>query len=211
VSTSCGKCGSEHEPDLYCPMCDQIMPVVASPSCAPVLFLDLDGVLNGAGDAQGHGYTMGSQEWLTRQVEPKLVALVNLIHKQTGCCCVLSTSWRNAHPTRTLRHIFDNMGLWAPIVGVTPEIRLAPRDREIEKWLEWAGMGPASGAAFVILDDFAITVDWLRKRSIKCDPDVGLTAEQAKLAIAILRGCSHDLFSSRACGRGTKGCEVRHG
>lgn len=131
----------------------------------PLIFLDIDGVLN------SHDW------WNRREGEPKeLMGLYDLdplacqrlqdICKVTGASLVISSTWRIYHPLDTLRELFKQRGLTAPVIGRTPDLRGHEktfeepwhnfgRGLEIQWWLQH--YLPSDEAVcnqrFVIIDD----------------------------------------------------------
>lgn len=111
----------------------------------PVLFLDVDGVLN-------------SEEWMRaghmRSIDadafaPHLCARLDRVVVASGCDVVISSSWRIGHTLHELRGFLRTRG--APVaasrvIGVTPAWRMAAghgivgaydrRGGEIQAWLD---------------------------------------------------------------------------
>lgn len=157
-----------------------------------VIFLDFDGVLNGDyWDSRPCPAPRGSVEWLLRQLDPSRIALLNdLVERVTGAlpmpCIVLSTSWRTHLPLYQLREMLENVGLRAPVIGATPYVKLgaihAPRDREIASWVD-----STRPSAFVVLDDWEMTVPEVKRWSIQCDPACGLIEADVDAAVEMFR------------------------
>lgn len=113
----------------------------------PILFLDVDGVLNRCG-ASGHG------------LEPDKCDLLADVCRRTGCKIVVSSTWRTSDRLLNgrLLPMFVSRGI--ECIGVTPAIEIAtspgglivaspPRREEIKAWLvEHPGV-----RNYAILDD----------------------------------------------------------
>jgi hypothetical protein len=152
------------------------------------ILLDFDGVLNfDSWDSRPCPAPRGSVEWLTRQLDPSRVELLNeLVTRVTGAepmpCIVLSTSWRTHPPLYQLREILESVGLRAPVIGATPYVKMgalhAPRDREIASWIN-----AVRPDAFVVLDDWEMTLPEIKRWSVRCDPACGLIEADVEQAV----------------------------
>lgn len=143
----------------------------------PLIFLDVDGVLNTLGwnkkAAKKYpdvaallanpllAFNSDIDTW-AHMIDPVRVARVQTIADQTGAGIVISSSWRERHELRDLREMFLNKGLTAEIVGATPldaYYHNAPagdsmRGMEIEQWLlRYIPRNCLAEQRFVILDD----------------------------------------------------------
>lgn len=165
----------------------------------PILFLDIDGVLNSEEWALKVGYGRPARhihdvhvDWL--RWNPEMVGELKRIILATGAKIVLSTSWRHHSPTEYWPKCFALYDfLDAPIFGKTPDlvIRRRPqglmyeqshRGAEVQAWRKANDhTGP-----YVILDDG--TDFYPEQPLIWCDPEHGLTESLADWAIEVLQG-----------------------
>ena len=171
-----------------------------------VLFLDIDGVLNHDDWFDSDGYKKNESGWQKSMFDPKCVARVNHILKETGAELVVSSSWRDMSD---LKDIFAGVGL--PIdFKVTPHadiiFRLDPHDiwnddilrwrgSEIKYWLEHN----CPDAIYCILDDdidmleeqipyFVVTAMSNNNPISKTNGGTGLTEIAMNKCIKILNG-----------------------
>lgn len=143
-----------------------------------VIFLDVDGVMNGA---RNWPVTAG-RTW----IDPEAVKRLNQITTITGAVIVVTSTWRTEWDVRKL---LVNAGVTGQIVGETAHLLDQPRGDEIDAWLTWranasrtAGDGVES---FVILDDDADMGD-LSSHLVKTKWAVGLEDEHVVAAISQL-------------------------
>jgi hypothetical protein len=92
-----------------------------------IIFLDIDGVLV-------HLEYNPSARRLRQDFDPKCVAVLNRLVKETGAKIVISSTWRHLYPLAKLRDIFEEAGFTGEIIGVTPII--INRGDEILKWIQ---------------------------------------------------------------------------
>jgi len=151
---------------------------------SPILFLDIDGVLN----------TMSGGAMLHSD---KLTHL-NTICAATGAEIVISSSWRRKYSLEQLREMLHAHGLdrQHKVVDVTPLSDSAygliwtafSRWVEIGRWLGRRENRPAVGRRnFVIVDD-CCDGQPPKHRYVEVKTSVGLTAADAHRAIEILKG-----------------------
>ncbi len=145
------------------------------PANAPVVFLDLDGVMNATFDHRGYGSGAVEHEFVTR---------LNRITAATGATVVLSTGWRQHRSFGALSTQLRAAGVEAEVTGRTPVLDIEWGDRwhEVRAWLRTFGARP-----YVILDD----IDYFGPLSLHhvwTEPDQGLQDDDVELAIFILRG-----------------------
>lgn len=168
---------------------------------APIVFLDIDGVLN-------------SQQWLRERgqacrriprrgtayarecwdFDPKAVSRLNAFLELSGCEVVVSSTWRKLYELAELEDIFDAVGIHSkPLLGQTPDHSAQPiedavhsnrqRGAEIAAWRETFGhVGP-----FVVFDDDA-DMDAVEDHFVCILNAVGLQDEDVDEALRILEG-----------------------
>ncbi len=163
-----------------------------------VVFLDMDGVLNShtfmseqakkkkweepPGPLPANFNLKDPPRWVG-MIDPKGVARLNMILKETAAKIVISSSWRHAHPHKTgrMQKILDLAGLVGDVIDETP-IMVGPRSHEISSWLA-ANPGVRR---FVILDDGASAGEGLGKWFVHTDLAHGLLDADVRKAISIL-------------------------
>jgi hypothetical protein len=151
----------------------------------PVIFLDIDGVLN----------KLGTKERCTNGcvgISPDLCANLNRILEETGAKIVISSTWR--HSPTALEYLWDKMGKTARqrCIGKTPNLDYEEngiwightRGQEIRAWLE----SHPTVKNFVIIDDDG-DMDGLHNH-IQTDNWNGLTNDLADEAIRQLKPVS---------------------
>jgi hypothetical protein len=151
----------------------------------PVLFLDVDGVLNRHGDHEaGHAL-----------IRPDCAARLQRVIDATNPAVVISSAWRyqvlmGALTVRGFEYLLVSHGIRARVVGVTGKegdeqtedgrTSGAQRARQILTWV--AANGVKRWAA---VDDTAVEVG---DRLVRTDGDAGLTDSDVLALIALLRG-----------------------
>lgn len=150
----------------------------------PVLFLDIDGVLN---TPESCGKYHSNEVFL-----PSAVMALRKIVQTTACQIIISSSWRMDDQRQRIRPVFAQNGLaevLAGLQGVTPDYSAEPgttREDEIAAWLEQNR--PDAGFAFAILDDDTSQFTGpLRQRLVWVDDRYGLTDENANRCVELLQ------------------------
>lgn len=154
-----------------------------------VLFLDIDGVLNGHEKHPDSPYTT---------IRPDCVKRLNRIVKATDCRIVVSSAWRymlfhrggKPRPMSLLgfQYMLHTHGLihcTKVIIGHTRKDEDIPeRGAQIRAWLE---VHPEV-TSFVVLDDdpMAMELGPLWRRLVRTNEKMGLTDADARRAIAVL-------------------------
>lgn len=146
----------------------------------PVIFLDVDGVIN------------TPRTWGKRRengMQPELVAKVERICWETGAAVVISSTWRKSYEFSELVGFLRVNGLTAKVLGVTPFIVIRgvhqPRQDEILAWRQENGhVGPYA----ILDDDTACDNAWdkVLEHWIDVDPETGLTDDNVATAIEML-------------------------
>ncbi|MBD3261866.1 MAG: hypothetical protein GF334_09415 [Candidatus Altiarchaeales archaeon] len=157
-----------------------------SPS-RPLVFLDIDGVLNHyrwwdyAAENMNRAYVEGDD--LHRlSIDPVSVVWVNRLLTLSDGLLVISSTWRVSFPFEELKRILGMVGINQDlIIGRTPEYKNAQRGWEIEDWVE--KFGPCVG--YVALDDDS---DWgdIEEHWCLIDRKVGFTEDDLEKALEIL-------------------------
>lgn len=150
---------------------------------APVLFLDIDGVLN---SADCWSRLRGSRHKIDREK----VALLNEVVAVTGCRIVVSSTWRIGigQGKGGCRDILRSYGLKARFKRDwrTPEMRdddmaVPVRGNEIADWLQRNG-----SPAYAIVDDDSDMLPSQKDRFVQTTFQSGLQREHADRLIALL-------------------------
>lgn len=151
----------------------------------PIIFLDIDGVLNNQGC-----YRPGNVGKYGRNPDPQCIAALNSILDATGAEIVVSSTWRMGRTVEQLREMLTAWGVRGRVVGATPTgceegALIVPgmrRGHEIGAWL----VEHPEVERFVILDDDA-DMAHLMFRLVRTDFSRGLTKDHAARAIVMLR------------------------
>ena len=149
----------------------------------PIIFLDIDGVLN------------RTKQATHIRLDSSLMEIFRELVDRTDALIVLSTFWR--HFVEYISYILERHGIAAEkVIGATPgcnrsmagrtpsdEREYTCRAEEIKAWLR----SHPQYENFVILDDRPSAADSsLQERFILCQTDRGLTQENVEQAIRIL-------------------------
>lgn len=103
-------------------------------SNAPVLFLDIDGVLNSTRFFKSPAYRrLGSH---LDDLDPEPCALLNGLLQDTKALVVLSSSWRIFFSTTEISQLLAKRGCHVSFIGVTPRSSDGYRGKEIKSWLK---------------------------------------------------------------------------
>ena len=149
----------------------------------PIIFLDIDGVLNSFGDKWPPGEPRP-------QIELDCVKNFNAIIDATDARIVLSSSWRylifNGHLSLLgFGLLLRSHGIHGALVGHT---RRDLEDDE-ERWrqiADWLKEHSGEHGRYCILDDYPDAFGG--RPGVRTDNAKGLTAEDAQTAIGLLRG-----------------------
>ena len=161
----------------------------------PVLFLDIDGVLNsGEWMRAGHMRERGGKSW-AGMLCPEMCARLERVLAETGASIVLSTSWRSAQPATQIEAWLRERGATsARIVGQTPNRRETEggvclgggggRGNEIQAWLN---ANPCE--RFAVGDDCDCgDTETVARRFVQTSWARGIEDEHAEQLIALLSG-----------------------
>ncbi len=171
----------------------------------PVVFLDIDGVLNGPADyARWSARTRESNrspgqviaevqagrpevdEHVDLLFNPGCVATLNKICAEANADIVCSSSWRLFYadkPPGELLYILRRNGVEAPLLGVTPP-RLYQRGEAVRCWLQQERPG---GTCLLILDDEpASEFRGVAKWHLRTNEQSGLVPSDVSRALQII-------------------------
>jgi hypothetical protein len=146
-----------------------------------ILFLDIDGVLNGHLKLAS-GYC---------GIEPHCVEQLNRITDATGAGIVLTSAWRymmlgGAMSLRGFRYLLKTHGITGTLVDHTvADEEVEGRNKQIEMWLR--RHNSINGECrFAILEDLVMEWGWLADHVIQTNGQAGLTEADADLVIDLL-------------------------
>lgn len=159
-----------------------------------VIFLDIDGVLNGF-DLPPHFAEGWPESHLESHLIEKINKIVETVERKDADSgvrtkIVISSSWRVRFSKDELTEMLQKKGLRADIIDVTPRLlptrmsQRVPRGREIKAWLENTDF---TVVKFIILDDIP-DMEHLISRLIQTDDTTGITDADVELAIQMLEG-----------------------
>lgn len=162
----------------------------------PILFLDIDGVLN---NAEWLTADRCSRESWAEMLCPEMCARLDRVLRETGAEIVLSTSWRVVHTCEQIEVWLRERGApSARVIGRTPGRRETPsgivlpgnegrRGHEIQAWLN---RNPCE--RFAVVDDCNVhgadphELREVVSRFVQTSWDDGLTDDDADALIAML-------------------------
>lgn len=161
-------------------------------SVRPVIFLDVDGVLNSIDYAErcnAEGRRWGGHHF----IDPAAVARLDALVRATGARVVVSSSWRIGTRTWKLQRLLAEKGFTGRLDGRTPILRpwrggrgrtRIERGDEIACWMSQHGI---EAERVVILDDDS-DMAHLAPRLVRTAHGLGLTDGDVALALALLTG-----------------------
>lgn len=173
---------------------------------SPILFLDIDGMLNterqhdrcvnlGADQVDNFGYAF----------DPDAVANLERIVNESGADIVISSSWK-MWGLDAMQRMWARRDLPSKVIGITPntesdEMLLsidldlmdipAIKGSEIKEWLTTDGYEVTH---YAILDDLPDMLPEQESHFVQTDPRIGITKEDANQVIEILTKWSEASF-----------------
>ena len=164
-----------------------------------IIFLDIDGVLNterqhkycyenGLANSDEYGYVF----------DPVAVKNLARIVDETGADIVISSSWKYSGLS-TLLDLWSDRSLPGKVIDITPDTEsdefllnadleniefLSCKGYEIKEWLTAHGKNVS---LYAILDDEQEMLPEQQSHFIQTNPVVGISEQDAELAIAILK------------------------
>ena len=159
----------------------------------PIIFLDLDGVLNHEEYYVSYSERSMSNLWHERYFCPKTVERLNKITDKTNARIVFSSSHRFHFDTfEELKAGFKLAGITGELIGITPKLKFVdnkysvPRGCEIKAWIEnnKGILGDkVSKFKYAILDDDTDMLYWQRNSFFCTKGKYGLTDKIAEKVI----------------------------
>lgn len=163
----------------------------------PIIFLDIDGVLNH--ELFFRGLSSPKPRPKDRpysEIDPNSLEYLNTIIDLTKAKVVISSTWRLFHTVTELKEIFSKCGFHkdGEIIGATENLRSENclRGNEILKWIKdnekLVGAPYYEYNRYVILDDDSDMLFWQKDNYLKVDQYCGLTPTVGWKAAKILNG-----------------------
>lgn len=147
---------------------------------SPILFLDIDGVLNSDDYVRYH---VASDKNLDPDIDSRIAQPLGDVLRKTKARIVIISSWRLDRPFEETRKRLANAGLDMPISflpgteGATDGVH--PTRAELIR--QYLRLHRPSLRPYVIVDDVPMDDKKLLKHQIKTNPATGLTKEQIRL------------------------------
>jgi hypothetical protein len=151
-----------------------------------IIFLDIDGVLN------GHEFLIDAKSC---KIDSECIHRLNRILRETDARIVLSSAWRymihgHAMTLEGFHYMLRTHGLLGSLNGTDRLIidltcrdcDIPERPDQIRAWL--ANKGHGSDQRYIVIDD--LEADWGDLRIVQTDGAIGLTDADADRAIAML-------------------------
>ena len=157
----------------------------------PIVFLDIDGVLNSKqwyAQAASRKDERNSQpstdrSLLERSIDPTCIQRLNRLLQHAGAVVIVSSSWRKKHQLSEIVSIIEARGFCGEVIGVTPsDDGTLSRGGEIATWLK---KNVPRGVAYVAVDD-EVETGLPTEVVVVTSRDTGLTDEDVERAIRIL-------------------------
>lgn len=158
-----------------------------------IIFLDIDGVLNGYGedyDYEGIEGAPDSTGCTQHLLSRHLIDNFNYLVKYTGAKVVVSSTWRLGETVGSMQSIFDSVGIECEVVGLTGRDSSSIRGVEIFKWIKdnIEDVPYHSYNDYVIIDDDSDMLLWQKDNFVNTKGERGLTRGDMWKAITILGG-----------------------
>lgn len=141
----------------------------------PILFLDIDGVLNHSEWVRKTGEHRLMNPYLSREeldvleIDPAAVEILNRIIEASGAVVVISSAWRLIRTLEEIDRALKARGFKGEIVGKTPSDRDRCRGDEIRQYLDDLEACPV----FAIIDDDT-DMSTVADRHVKTEWETGL-------------------------------------
>lgn len=155
---------------------------------APVIFLDIDGVLNSVRSCValgGYPFPGGpgrkDRDW--HKFDAVAVGLLRNAIEKTGAVCVLSSSWRLGLDEVELNDLAAFLGV--PIIGMTRST--LGREKRGEQIRDWLSDHPEVSRWAILDDDSDMLPDQMRA-FVKVKNEEGFTYAQYKRLVYLLGG-----------------------
>ena len=163
----------------------------------PILFLDIDGVLNSVDWA----IAKRQQEIAEHRpptggvfgIDPAAVVHLQRIVDETNCDIVITSSWRRIHPVHEIRGLLYQAGLLrGDTIGKTPSLYGLKRGHEVDNWISanakrmlYQTDNGLRHVSYCCLDDDSNFLAY--QPLVQTDNQVGLTSTKADAVIIQLK------------------------
>lgn len=155
-----------------------------------LIFLDIDGVLNGYGEGYTYEHIEGAPDSLgnTKHLLSRhLIDNLNYLVNYTGAKVVVSSTWRLGETVESMQMIFDSVGIRCEVVGLTGRDKSGIRGVEILDYIKThVDEAYHFFTRYVILDDDTDMLLWQKDNFVHTDGQKGLTRSDMWKAIRIL-------------------------
>lgn len=157
----------------------------------PIVFLNIDGVLiseeyilSNANNLDKLYYQMNNNYYMNFEQE-KILLLKELL-KKTNASIVIVSSWCERNDLNQLISIFEKYGIKNKIVDIIP-FSTKKNEYRINYWInnKVNNFSNLNSESFVILDDSEVII--YDNNHIKCDPKIGLTHDDVKKSLKLLK------------------------
>lgn len=158
----------------------------------PIIFLDIDGVLNSQSYYESDRYkekeTDNRFDYDLEEIDERAVSYLSDLIKETNADIVVSSTWRNRYSVEEFQKLLEAKGLVGKVIGKTPRCgEDCIRGNEILKWMKTNIKDYSDFNCYVILDDDSDMLYWQRNNLIVVDGSVGLTSTLCYRAKRILK------------------------
>lgn len=136
----------------------------------PIVFLDIDGVLNSANFfSQDNIYPRDNRR---SQLDPQAIKYLNEIADWNF---VLSSTWRKFYERDEMNKLLNDMGFKGTIIDYTPDLNWkgSLRGNEIRVWMNENGLRDST--KYIIFDDDSDMLLWQKDNFIHIDGHFGLS------------------------------------
>ena len=150
------------------------------------IFLDFDGILN-TGRYQRELQTRGEmgRDAIGPLFDPQAVDALRMLLERSGAQLVITSSWRTAGEVADVTP-FYLYGAYRDSLDGEPFMGFTPGCRGLEI-AEWLARHAEPDVSYVILDDEEDILLRQASRLVRINPETGLTPEDARKAMVVLK------------------------
>lgn len=145
-----------------------------------IIFLDIDGVINNRASMKRHSETK-----TIYNLDPPCIAQLNILCRDSGAYCVVSSTWRRGWPVAALWQLMKAHGFLGYVIDRTDYLSGQERGVEIAAYLTQCRERGYPVESFVILDDDS-DMGPLKPYLVQTRSADGLQAEHVAAALKIL-------------------------